>query len=308
MSLHDAARAAGVTFAVDALPQDMYVTANGLRFHYLEWGDPSNPDVLLLHGFAQTCHSWDFVALSLCDRFHVVALDQRGHGDSDWAPDGDYTPDTQQEDLHAIVQAIGLKDFVLMGLSMGGRNSFTYAANHPEEIRALVIVDAAPETESPGTTRIRRFASQNDELESVDAFVQRVMAYNHRRDPEQVRGSILHNLKQLPNGNWTWKYDRRLRTRDRNIGPRPRDGQTPVGLRRNPALPHARRARRRERRRGAGHRQLHARANPQRPPRHRRTRRTPRPRRQPRRLRARRHALPRRSRLANYPSLTFRRV
>ena len=218
MSLHDAARAAGVTFAQDALPQDRYVTANGLRFHYLEWGDPSSPDVLLLHGFAQTCHSWDFVALSLCDRFHVVALDQRGHGDSDWAPDGDYTPDTQQEDLHAITQAIGLSNFVLMGLSMGGRNSLTYAANHPEEIRALVIVDSAPETESPGTTRIRSFASQNDELDSVDAFVERVMAYNHRRDPQQVRGSIMHNLKQLPNGKWTWKYDKRLRTRDRNIG------------------------------------------------------------------------------------------
>ena len=149
MTLHDAARAAGVTFAEDALPQDRYVTANGLRFHYLEWGDPANPDVLLLHGFAQTCHSWDFVALSLCDRFHVVALDQRGHGDSDWAPDGDYAPETQQEDLHAFTQAIGLRNFVLMGLSMGGRNSFTYAANHPEEIRALVIVDSAPETEGP---------------------------------------------------------------------------------------------------------------------------------------------------------------
>ena len=86
-----------------------------------------------------------------------------------------------------------------------------------------MIVDAAPETEPPGTSRIRSFAAQNDELDSVDAFVERVMAYNHRRDPQQVRGSIMHNLKQLPSGKWTWKYDRRLRRRDRNIG---RDPET----------------------------------------------------------------------------------
>ncbi len=223
LSLHDAARAAGVTFTNEAVPQDRFVTANGLRFHYLEWGEPGKPDMLLLHGFAQTCHSWDFVALSLCDRFRVIALDQRGHGDSEWAADGDYSPETQQEDLHAIVESIGLEDFVLMGLSMGGRNSFTYAANHPEKIRALVVVDSAPETERAGTSRIRRFASQDDELDSVDAFVERVMAYNHRRDPQQVRGSIMHNLKQLPSGKWTWKYDRRLRSPDRNMG---RDPQT----------------------------------------------------------------------------------
>ena len=75
---------------------------------------------MLLHGFAQTCHSWDFVALSLCDRYRVIVLDQRGHGDSDWAQDGDYTPETQQKDIAAIVGELGLSQFNLMGLSMGG--------------------------------------------------------------------------------------------------------------------------------------------------------------------------------------------
>ena len=77
LSLYDAARAMGVAFANETVPQDRYVTAYGLRFHYLEWGEPHNPPMLLLHGFAQTCHSWDFVALSLCDSFRVMALDQR---------------------------------------------------------------------------------------------------------------------------------------------------------------------------------------------------------------------------------------
>ena len=225
LSLHDAARAMGVRFANDNTPQDKFVDANGLRFHYLEWGNPDNPPMLLLHGFAQTCHSWDFVALGFSDDYHVIVLDQRGHGDSDWAPDGDYSPETQQRDISAVVDALGLEGFVLMGLSMGGRNSFTYAANNPDNVKALVIVDAAPQNMTQGTSNIRNFVQQDDELESVDAFVDRVLQFNPRRDRQQVRGSILHNLKELPNGNWTWKYDRALRRPGRRMGSDPETEQ-----------------------------------------------------------------------------------
>ena len=211
LSLHDAARDQGVTFEREAVPEDRFVEVNGMRFHYLDWGNPDAPDMLLLHGFAQTCHSWDFVALAFCDRYHVVALDQRGHGDSDWSESGDYSPETQQEDIDAVVSAIGLSDFVLMGLSMGGRNSFTYAATHPGDVRALIVVDAGPQNMRAGSQKIRNFVQQEDELDSVEDFVQRVLDYNPLRDPVQVRGSILHNLKQLPNGKWTWKYDKRFR-------------------------------------------------------------------------------------------------
>jgi len=218
LSLYEAARVAGVTFSTEAVPEDRFVEANDMRFHYLDWGNPDKPDMLLLHGFAQQCHSWDFVALAFTDKFHVRALDLRGHGDSDWAPDGDYSPEAQQNDIKGVVQEIGLKDFVLMGLSMGGRNSFTYASNHPDEVRALVIVDAGPENLQSGSQNIRQFVQQDDELDSIDAFVERVIAYNPRRDPVQLRGSLVHNLKQLPNGKWTWKYDSALRGSSRRMG------------------------------------------------------------------------------------------
>jgi len=221
LSLYEAARAMGVTFTEEAVPRDGFVTGNGLRFHYLDWGDADAPPVVLLHGFAQTCHSWDFVALSLSDRFRVITLDQRGHGDSDWAPDGDYSAETQQADLHAIVEALDLQGFVLMGLSMGGRNAFTYAAHHPERVRALVIVDSAPETRNAGTGNIRRFVEQEDELDSVDDFIKKVQAYNPRRSVQQIKGSILHNLKELPSGKWTWKYDKVLRSPRRSMTPDP---------------------------------------------------------------------------------------
>ena len=212
LSLHNAAREAGVSFSHEWKPESKSVKTNGLKFHYLEWGDPSKPLILMLHGFAQQAHSWDFVALAFADRFRIIALDQRGHGDSDWASDGDYTPETQQIDIAAIVQELSLDEFVLMGLSMGGRNSFTYAANNPEKVKALIIVDAGPENVRAGTQNIRRFVEQDDELDSIDAFVDRVVSYNPRRDPIQIRGSIVNNLRELPNGKWTWKYDKILRS------------------------------------------------------------------------------------------------
>ena len=218
LTLYEAAKAVGVNFRKNWAPESKTLIANGLKLHYLEWGDPSNPTMLLLHGFAQQCHSWDFVALAFADRYRIIALDQRGHGDSDWASDGDYSPETQQKDIEAFVNSLGIQKFVLMGLSMGGRNSFTYAANNPDRVEALIIVDAGPENVRTGTQNIRNFVEQEDELDSIDAFVDRVIKYNPRRDPIQIRGSIVNNLRELPNGKWTWKYDKILRSPGRMGG------------------------------------------------------------------------------------------
>ena len=100
---------------------------DGLNLHYLEWGDVANPAVLMLHGASQQAHSWDFVSLALSEQFHILALDQRGHGDSDWAPDGDYSVDAQAADIDGFVKAVGLDSFVLIGHSMGGRNAYFLA-------------------------------------------------------------------------------------------------------------------------------------------------------------------------------------
>jgi pimeloyl-ACP methyl ester carboxylesterase len=211
-SLYDSARSLGVPFAVEATPADGYIDANGLRFHYLDWGAPEGPVALMFHGFAQTCHMWDFAALSLSDRYRVVALDQRGHGDTDWAPGGDYTLEAHQRDVAAVVAALSLKDFVLVGLSMGARNAAVYAAEHPEQVRALVAVDWAPETRRAGAENVRRFVEEPDEMDSFEDFVDRVRTYSHRRPVEQIRAGLVHNVKRLPNGKWTWKYDRALRS------------------------------------------------------------------------------------------------
>ncbi|MBI4234261.1 MAG: alpha/beta hydrolase [Chloroflexi bacterium] len=211
LHLLEAARLSGTTVAEPREAQDRYVVANGLRLHYLDWGGDGKPWMLCLHGGSQNAHMWDFTALAFCDRYHIIALDQRGHGDSQWAPDGDYGIEAHQRDIAAFVDALGMDRFVLVGLSMGGRNAYTFAAGHPDRVRALAVVDVGPEIRRQGAERIGQFVTQDDELDSFEAFVQRTKQYNFRRPEWQIRGSLRHNLKQLPSGRWTWKYDRVLR-------------------------------------------------------------------------------------------------
>jgi pimeloyl-ACP methyl ester carboxylesterase len=199
------------------MPQDRYIKAHGLNFHAVEWGAATRPPVLCLHGITQTAHSWDEVAAELADAYRVLCLDQRGHGDSDWAADGDYTRQTQAADVDALTDAIGLSTFILMGMSMGGINSITFTARHPEKVKALIIVDVSPEVQARGVEHIRSFIQAPDELDSFEEFVARAHQFNPRRSLDNIRSRLSHNLKQLPNGKWTWKYDKALRSSERGF-------------------------------------------------------------------------------------------
>jgi pimeloyl-ACP methyl ester carboxylesterase len=99
---------------------------------------------------------------------------------------------------------------------MGGRNAYMLAARRPEGVKALVIVDHGPEPRREGSGRIRNFVQLPDLLDSYEEFVQRVHQYQPHRPLEQIRGSLVHNVKQLPNGKWTWKYDKALRDPSRS--------------------------------------------------------------------------------------------
>ncbi len=215
LPLVEAARRTGVTVVPGGEPQDREVEANGLRLHYLDWGGDGLPLLLCIHGYAQNAHSWDFTALALRDRYRVLALDLRGHGDSQWAPDGDYTQPGYLADLEPFIDAVAAGPLVVVGLSLGGSLAYSYAARRPDRVRTLVVVDTGPETTGPGRGRIRRFVRQPDVLDSFEAFVARTRRYNSRRPEWQVRGSLRHNLRRLPDGRWTWKYDPVLRSRRR---------------------------------------------------------------------------------------------
>jgi pimeloyl-ACP methyl ester carboxylesterase len=205
-----AADRAGVDVAEFVVPEDHHMLAGDIRLHYLDWGGPAGArPILLLHGGALTAHTWDIVALGLRDRFHCIALDQRGHGDSEWSPEMDYTTAAHVRDIEHVVEQLELDDFLLVGMSMGGLNSIEYAGRHSHRLKGLVIVDVGPELRFQGTDRIRDFVSRPAEFDSIEGFVEQAVSFNSQRSPELLRLSLLHNLRQLPDGKWTWKYDRR---------------------------------------------------------------------------------------------------
>ena len=212
LSLHDAARQMGVPFTVENEPVDRYVKVNGLNLHYLEWGDPGSPAIMMLHGIQQQAHSWDFISLPLSVDYRVIAVDQRGHGDSDWSPDEDYSTDAYVGDVEALVSALGLQDFHLIGHSMGGRNSLAWASGRPGTLKSLTIVDTGPETQRRGSDRIQRFRELPDELDTLEEFAQRVMEYTGR-SREQTLGALKYSIRQREDGKWTWKYDTVIRRR-----------------------------------------------------------------------------------------------
>jgi esterase len=200
---------AGFSFADVVLPSEETVLIGHLRFRYLDWGNEGLRPLLFLHGGALTAHTWDLCCLALRDEFHCIALDQRGHGDTDWAPDADYSIAAQREDVKGFVDALGLDNFVLAGMSMGAINALAFAIHYPERLSHLVLIDAGPEVRRPGSSRIRDFVNGGANPEPLDAIIERALSFNPRRDPKVLRRSLMHNLRQQSDGTWVWKYDRR---------------------------------------------------------------------------------------------------
>jgi pimeloyl-ACP methyl ester carboxylesterase len=121
--------------------RDETLTLNGLRFHYRDWGSPGAPPLVLLHGGLGNARHWDTLAQSLADRYRVLALDQRGHGESARSPRGQYTPDLITGDFAGFVGELRLSRFPIVGFSFGGHVAYTFAAVHPNQVSRLVMVE-----------------------------------------------------------------------------------------------------------------------------------------------------------------------
>ncbi len=185
-----------------------YVELDGIRFHYLDWGG-EGPPLVMLHGFTGHAHTWDYTARALVDQYRVLALDQRGHGDSDWAPV--YGSRPMVGDLLAFLDTLDMERVTLMGLSMGGNVAYLFAAAHPERIERLIIVDIGPEIAPTGGARIAAGLAGPDVFDSEDAAVAEARAVNPRPTDESLRHRVSHNLRPLPDGRLTFKWDKAMR-------------------------------------------------------------------------------------------------
>jgi esterase len=194
---------------VDTLPIDAYLTVNGLRLHYREWGDPAAPPLLILHGL--TGHAWEFdrIASALSDRFRVLALDQRGHGASAWADD--YSPELVADDIADFIDTLDLGSVHVLGHSMGGVNAWWFAARHPELVERLVLTDVTPFviTAPPIVGALRSALDDYAAAEYADpddAVAEYLTGYDGAH-AEELRIFVLNNLRQVSDDRWTWRFD-----------------------------------------------------------------------------------------------------
>ena len=200
-----------------------YVSRNTVvrheRLHFLEWGDPSAPPVVLLHGVNQSSHAWDLVSLHLSDRYHVFAIDQRGHGDSEWTRDQNYSRGAMAADALAFMAQQGIEHPIIIGHSMGGGVTMQIALEHPELPRAVVFVDIAPVRTGEGGREIRDFMRQNIEFDRIEDFIESVRKYDPFRSLEHIERTARYNLIKRVDGKLIAKSDRVLHEADRVRGP-----------------------------------------------------------------------------------------
>ncbi len=188
---------------------------NGLDLHYIDHGGDAAVAAVALHGFALNCHSFDEVAPALSGQLHWYALDQRGHGHSDRAAElGDYSRDHMAADIREFIAAQGLDRPVVLGHSMGGMNAMTFAAQNPDLLRALVLIDVGPGVSVDGVQQVRQFVAGPYELESLDAWVEMTHQYYPFRSKEGIRKRLKVSLRETPEGNMAKMFDERFREAD----------------------------------------------------------------------------------------------
>ena len=182
--------------------------SDGLSLHVLEWSDAGTP-LVLVHGFGNEAHIWDDFAPVVAPHYRTVAVDLRGHGDSDHDAERRYDYEHHVADLEAVTAALGLDRLVLVGHSFGGRTSTLFAAKHPERMAGLVIVDIGPEHDPRGTTRIRMEVMQRGDGSFADpAEYERALAHNFPAgSPDALRRMARHELRRREDGRFVRKAD-----------------------------------------------------------------------------------------------------
>ncbi|MCZ7531385.1 MAG: alpha/beta hydrolase [Acidimicrobiia bacterium] len=195
-----------------------FTVVDDRQVHYLEWGGSSSPPVVCLHGGGQTAYMWEQLGAALADRFHVVAPDLPGHGDSDALR---IRGEEQFLDRRALVAAIrplmvefGLERAVFVGASLGGITSLTLGVMEPDVVEAIVLVDIGHKMEKDGVRRIIEFMTAHESFTDLDEAAAAVAEYLPRRKDVRVE-SLRRNLRKRPDGRWEWKHNfgRRIRQR-----------------------------------------------------------------------------------------------
>lgn len=202
-------------------PRSHHFNSLRLGLHYVTWGSPDAPPLILLHGGKDHCRSWDATARAFAPDRYVVAPDLRGHGDSDWSPDGSYGGLAHARDLRALVRHLGGAPLAIVAHSYGGHVALRFAGIYPELVTRLVAIEGLwryPDPDLPeeaAEERIRRFEARQHGLAgarqrryaSLEEAAARMRASNPRLSPELADHLALHGARRTDDGGLGWKFD-----------------------------------------------------------------------------------------------------
>jgi pimeloyl-ACP methyl ester carboxylesterase len=182
--------------------------ADGLRLHFLEWSTEGVP-LVFLHGFGNEAHVWDDFAPTVAAYYRTLAMDLRGHGDSDRDPERRYEYESLVRDLEAATGELGIERLVLVGHSLGGRVAMLFAGRHPERMAGLVIVDAGPELDPRGATRIRLGVQRQADVTfpSVAEYERTLALAYPAATPAMLSRLARHGLRPREEGGFERKTD-----------------------------------------------------------------------------------------------------
>ncbi len=195
--------------------------SQGLSLSYLDWGNADKPPLILLHGNMDHAHSWDWVARELCEDWHIIVPDLRGHGDSEWSPNGAYLPSYYLQDIADLIDHLGFESLNIIAHSFGGNCASKYAALYPERVKKLVLVDAMGPSkmalekwrETGIVTRTREWLEKRQAVstppryfDSIEAAAARLVKNNPLLTQKQAEHLAEHGTRRHEQG-YLWKHD-----------------------------------------------------------------------------------------------------
>ena len=199
-----------------------------LRLHYVDWGNPTAPPLLLVHGGRDHCRNWDAVAAALRTDWHVIAPDLRGHGDSQWSAEGSYQMNAYIYDLAQLIHQQGLAPLTIIAHSLGGNIALRYSGIYPDTVRRLVAIEGlglSPRLEAkrratPLYQRLQNWIEEQRGLAarvprryaSIEEAFARMQEENKHLSPEQARHLTIHGVNQNEDGTYSWKFDNYMRS------------------------------------------------------------------------------------------------
>jgi pimeloyl-ACP methyl ester carboxylesterase len=220
-------------------PTSHFFTSLRTRLHYVDWGNPSAPPLILVHGGFDHARSWDWTARALARDYHVIVPDLRGHGDSGWVNDGSYAMSKFVYDLAQLVELVDRPQVRIVSHSLGGSISLRYAGLFPDKVSKLVAIEAlglspkaiAQRDETSNLDRWREFVTARRkgarkprrQYATIEAAVERMRERNHQLTAEQALHLTRHGVNRNEDGSYGWKFDPYLHAH----APGPSDAELP---------------------------------------------------------------------------------